>query len=69
MPAAWKRPIPPGCSRWRLPYELKNVLVTSYNVVEAGQSESKGPTLNAKGGSDVAMEEVTLGYTEVEWTY
>ena len=40
-----------------LTYKLKNVIVTSYSF--HGQSS----------GDPLPTEEITLGYTEVEWTY
>jgi type VI secretion system secreted protein Hcp len=40
-----------------LKYKLTNVMVTSYNVS------------GASSGEPLPTEEVTLGYTEVEWTY
>lgn len=48
-------------------YRPKPVIVTSYST--SGSADYSGPTLTAKGGGDVAMEEVTLNYEEIKWTY
>ncbi|MGD9713147.1 MAG: Hcp family type VI secretion system effector [Thermomicrobiales bacterium] len=40
-----------------LKYKLKDVIITSYSVHASA------------GGDPMPTEEITLGYTEVEWTY